>query len=143
MRTFVLLALMGVSPSCLGGGSGNGDSGGGGTPSGLPVITSFTAAPSTLPAGGGPVTLAWSVTGADQITIDQGVGPVAGTQVESTIGATTIFTLTASNSAGAVTRSAIATVAPSANVPVILWFTATPYNLPAGGGSVTLSWQVL
>jgi len=138
MRTFLLLALLGLAPSCLGGKSGSGDEIGGGPP----VIASFTASPASLPAGGGSVTLAWSVTGADQITIDQGVGAVAGTQVQSDISSTTVFTLTASNAAGTVTQSAIATVAPSANAPVILWFTATPVNLPAGGGSVTLSWQV-
>jgi len=145
MRTLALLVLVGMAPSCLGGRSAGSDStgGGGGTPVGLPVISSFTAAPSSLPAGGGPVTLEWTVTGADQISIDQGVGAVVGTQVQSTIMSTTIFTLTASNAAGSVTGSAVATVAPSANVPVILWFTATPYNLPAGGGAVTLSWQVL
>lgn len=140
MRTFMLLALIGLAPSCLGGPSGGGD---GGTSVGLPVIASFTAQPSTLPAGGGPVTLAWSVTGADQVAIDQGVGSVAGTQTQSTVASTTLFTLTASNAAGSVTRSAVATVAPSANLPVILWFTATPGNLPAGGGPVTLAWQVL
>jgi hypothetical protein len=125
-----------------GGGSGSGGSGSGGTngPPGSPTIASFTAQPSTLTQAG-QVTLSWSVTGADQISIDQGVGPVTGTSTQTTVAATTIFTLTASNAKGASTKSALVTVGASAKNPVILSFTATPASLTAAGKS-TLAWNV-
>jgi len=124
------------------GSSGTGGSGGGGTngPPGSPTIASFTAQPSTLTQGG-PVTLSWSVTGADQLSIDQGVGTVTGTSTQTTVAATTIFTLTASNSKGASTKSAVVNVATSTKNPLILSFTATPASLPAAGKS-TLTWNV-
>jgi len=49
-------------------------SGGGGTE---PQITSFTATPASLPTGGGTVELAWSVTGATSLSINQGIGAVS------------------------------------------------------------------
>ena len=107
-----------------------------------PVIGSFTATPTTLAAGGGPVTLSWSVTGADQLTIDSGVGAVTGSTVQANVTATTIFTLSASNSGGTSTKSAVVTVLPPSVNPVILQFSATISTLPAGGGQTMLVWQV-
>lgn len=112
-------------------------------PGGKPTIDSFAATPDTLPAGGGQVTLTWSVTGADRIVIDPGVGPVTGTSVRTNVTATTAFTLSASNAAGTTTRSALVTVGAGANVPVILSFSANPATLAAGGGQTQLTWQVL
>lgn len=61
-----------------------------------PVIASFTAAPDLLPRGGGPVTLAWSVSGATQLSIAPGVGDVTRQVMASTtVTTTTTFTLTA------------------------------------------------
>jgi hypothetical protein len=112
-------------------------------PPGSPTVTSFTAMPATLPAGGGEVTLAWAVTGATSVSIDNGVGAVTGTSAKATIKATTIFTLSATNAKGTTTKSAVVTVAASSKAPVILSFAATPTNLPMGGGMTTLTWQVM
>ena len=75
------------------------------------------------------------------MSIDQGVGPVSGTSVQANVTATTIFTLSATNSSGTVTKSALVTVGAPTNNPVILSFTAAPSSLAAAGAS-TLTWQV-
>jgi hypothetical protein len=107
-----------------------------------PAIQRFSASPVSLPAGGGAVTLSWEVTGADAISIDHGVGPVTGTSTTVSVTATTTFTLTATNANRTTTSTVTVTVGPSGNAPTIVAFAATPVTLPAGGGSVTLSWQV-
>jgi hypothetical protein len=79
-----------------------------------PTITSFTATPSSLPAGGGSVTLAWNVTGATSLSIDQGVGAVSPATTGSTtaqVTASKTFTLTATGSSGNSTATAQVTVA--------------------------------
>jgi hypothetical protein len=78
-----------------------------GTP---PVITEFSSNPSTINAGG-TSTLLWNVTGANSVSIDQGIGQVnvAGTRVVSPA-TSTVYTISATNSAGTVTRSAVTTV---------------------------------
>ena len=70
----------------------------------LPVFTSFTASPSSVAAGGSS-TLAWVVSGATSMTIDNGVGTVTGTSVVVTPAATTTYTMTATNAAGSVSHS--------------------------------------
>ena len=47
-------------------------------PGELPVIASFTASPGTINAGNSS-TLSWSVSGATEVTIEPGIGPVAAT----------------------------------------------------------------
>jgi hypothetical protein len=87
--------------------------------SSAPTIASFTATPSSLPAGGGSVTLAWTVSGATSLSINQSVGTVTPVTTGSTsaqVTATTTFTLTATNSGGSSTGTAQATVAPSVTV---------------------------
>src|SRR4051812_18502676 len=64
----------GSAGSIGGGGSAGtavgGTSGTGSNPGALkPVVLSFTAAPATLPDGGGKTTLSWNVTGADSLSI--------------------------------------------------------------------------
>jgi hypothetical protein len=81
-------------------------SGGGGTE---PQITSFTATPASLATGGGTVALAWNVTGATSLSINQGVGAVSPATTGSTtasVTAATTFTLSATNSTGTVTATA-------------------------------------
>jgi hypothetical protein len=115
----------------------------GGAPTTSPTITTFTASPTTLSSGGGSVTLAWNVTGASTLSIDNGVGAVSPATVGSTSVAvtdTTPFTLTAMNSVG--TSTATATVTVGTAPPTIQSFTASPATLPAGGGNVTLAWNV-
>jgi hypothetical protein len=105
-----------------------------------PTIASLTATPAALPAGGGPVVLAWASSDAATLTIDNGVGDVSGSTSKTVaVSASTTFTLTATNAAGTVTRSTAVAVA-ALPAPTITSFSATPASLPTGGGSVTLSW---
>jgi hypothetical protein len=136
------MAGTGASTGAAGTGNAAG-TGGGVPPPGSPTVTSFTATPATLPAGGGMVTLAWAVTGADSVSIDNGVGAVTGTSVKATVKATTIFTLSATNKKGTTTKSAVVTVEASSKSPVVLSFSATPASLPMGGGMTMLTWQVM
>lgn len=78
----------------------------GSSPPGAPVIVSFTATPSSLPAGGGNTTLAWNVTGATSLSINQGVGDVTG-QTSKAVNVTTTktFILTATNNSGSRTAT--------------------------------------
>lgn len=94
-----------------GGGSGAaGAAGGGGSIGGLPIIGAFAANPVALPAGGGTTTLSWTVTGADSLSLDHGIGTVTGTSKDVALKATTIYTLTATNGNGAATASVAVTV---------------------------------
>jgi hypothetical protein len=70
------------------------------TPAGVPVIDFFTSDPWVI-VQGESTTLAWSVTNADLVTIDPGVGAVdtEGTASISPV-ITTSYTLTATNSSG-------------------------------------------
>lgn len=77
-----------------------------------PVINSFFATPPTIVAGESS-TLSWTVTDADSVTIDYGIGTVALTGI-TTVNPTTdtAYTLIATNSAGTVTATATVTVSP-------------------------------
>jgi hypothetical protein len=108
----------------------------------VPVIRSFTAAPTSLRVGGVTVTLSWQVDGASALAIDNGVGAVTGQSISVMVTASRTFTLTATNVAGSATATASVTVATGPVAPTIARFTVTPATLPAGGGTVTLSWQV-
>lgn len=88
----------------------------------LPTITSFAATPARITSDQ-TTTLAWSVTGAQSVSIDQGVGVVTGASMVVTPGSTKTYTLTATNSAGR-------TVTATASVTVT-----------AGVGGVTLTWN--
>jgi len=103
----------------------------------VPIQISLTSNPSVLQSGS-PATLQWNVTGADAVTIDQGVGnvPVGGTKVINPT-QTTTYTLTARNASGSVDRSVIVTV----NPPINANFTANPTTITVGQ-AVTLSWNV-
>ncbi len=74
-----------------------------------PTITSFTASPSSLPAGGGAVTLNWVTTGATSLLIDN--VSVTGTSKVVNVTANTTFTLTASNASGSPTAQTSVVVA--------------------------------
>jgi len=77
-----------------------------------PVINSFFASPSAIVAGES-TTLSWTVTDADSVTIDYGIGTVALTGI-TTVNPTTdtTYTLIATNSAGPVITTVTVTVAP-------------------------------
>jgi len=103
-----------------------------------PTINSFKATPPTI-ASGGSSTLSWNVTGATSVTIDQGIGSVSSIDARSVRPTrTTTYTLTATNSVGSVTATAIITIAPK---PTINFFNVTPEVVDSGGNS-TLSWDV-
>jgi hypothetical protein len=73
------------------------------------TVTSFTASPTSVPVDGGSVTLAWSVSGATALSIDNGVGsvtPVTTGSVMVNVTATTPFTLTATNTNALTTSTA-------------------------------------
>jgi hypothetical protein len=108
--------------------------------SGKPVITSFTATPDFIDAGGSS-NLEWFVTNANEVSINQGIGNVATYGSKSVkLDATTIYTLTANNGAGTTSMSLTVTVS-SDGKPVISRFTASPQFITTGGTS-TLQWQV-
>lgn len=109
-----------------------------------PTIASFTATPNTVPLDGGIVHLAWVVTGASKVFIDDGVSQeVTGTNSKDVhVTANTIFHLTASNDLGSTGVSAMVMVELPAQLPVINSFFADPDNLPDGGGTSTLRWSV-
>ncbi len=108
-----------------------------------PVIGSFTASSATLAPGGGMVVLAWEQSGADELTIDNGVGVVTGlASKEVDVAATTTFVLTATNPGGSTSAQATVEVAVLTSPPTINAFSATPASLAAGGGTTTLLWNV-
>lgn len=76
-----------------------------------PVVNSFFASPSTIIAGDS-TTLSWTVTNADSVTIDYGIGTVALTGI-TTVNPTTdtTYTLIATSSAGPVIATVTVTVA--------------------------------
>jgi peptidoglycan-associated lipoprotein len=80
-------------------------------PAAAPVIASFTAEPSTVEAGQSS-TLRWSITGATDMTIDQGVGAVQSNgQRQVFPRASTSYTLTARGPGGMDSRSVTVQVA--------------------------------
>lgn len=121
---------------------------GGGTPppsAAAPVITSFTATPDTIAAGGAS-TLSWNVSNATSVSITPIVGsvnPVSGSGVV-TVGSTTNFIMTATNAAGSTNSTVTVNVTgstPSAGYPTINSFIASPPAI-SSGGSTLLSWNV-
>ena len=77
----------------------------------VPVISAFTATPASVTEGDSSV-LAWTVTGAVSLSINQGVGAVTGVSKSVTPAATTIYTLTATNAGGSATKTVTVTVTP-------------------------------
>jgi hypothetical protein len=108
--------------------------------SSLPEITSFTATPASISAGGSS-TLAWTVNNASQVSIDQGVGVQNGSSVVVKPAATTLYRLTATGLGGTATATVTVTVGAGVAKPVITAFNASPNDVPAGGQS-TLTWTV-
>ena len=108
------------------------------------AVIEFGNNPSTINSGG-TSTLSWNVTGASSVNIDQGIGPVnaAGTRVVSP-DSSTVYTISATNASGTVSRSVVTTVnaAPSPvdrRPPVITEF----ISYPNADGTLTLQWNVI
>ena len=77
---------------------------------GTPPTANLSATPSSI-TGGQSSTLSWSTTNATNISINNGIGPVASSGSTSVSpGVTTTYTLTATGSAGTATSSATVTV---------------------------------
>lgn len=74
-----------------------------------PVILSFTATPSLLPASGGMVKLEWEARDAVDLEIG-GVGPVSGTSAIVNVTGSQVFTLTAANAGGADAKTLVVEV---------------------------------
>jgi len=87
-------------------------------PAAKPIVKFFTAEPSTIERGQAS-SLKWEVTGADTVSINQGLGTVSASGNRSVFpSSTTTYTLTASNSGGPVTESVTVNVtAPAAPAP--------------------------
>lgn len=110
-----------------------------GTGGSAPVIGSFAASPATITEGVSS-TLSWSVTDADSVSIDQGVGSVSAsgnTDVSPT--ETTTYTISATNQFGTSTDTVTVTVVAQGQ-PQIGSFEAFPTQIVAGGSSA-LSWE--
>lgn len=112
-----------------------------------PEITSFTASDHYVTPGGN-VTLNWNVSGADSLSIDQGIGNVTGTSTNVSVGATTTYTLTATNSDGS--SSATVRVGAGPPRPNIVFFlvddmgpqdTSVPFCLDGNGDPVSYNFN--
>ena len=96
-----------------------------------PVIASFAAEPSTIEKGQSS-TLSWSISGATDMSIDNGIGPVQSRGTRQVFPAnTTTYTLTAKGPGGSVSRSATVSVS------------TPPGPLPAPGGPRLSSTEML
>ncbi len=105
----------------------------------VPSISSFTSSSLSIKAGDS-ITLTWSVLNAQTLSIS-GIGDVTGkTSVVVTPNANSVYTLTATSSAGTVSSALTINIA-SASAPLINLFT-TSASLVFAGGSATLNWNV-
>jgi hypothetical protein len=79
----------------------------------VPTISSFTADPSSLDAGGGTSLLSWTVVNEDNLELQPGAANVSGyTSAKVTVVTTTTYTLSASNSLGETSSTVTVTVGP-------------------------------
>ncbi len=103
-----------------------------------PGIEDFSVDPAEI-ASGELATLTWSVSNADTVSIDNGIGnvPAQGSKVVYPENNTT-YTITASNPLGISSAEVTVTVNP---LPEIEYFTVNPDEI-ASGGLVILSWSV-
>jgi hypothetical protein len=102
----------------------------------------FTANRTSLPNGGGNVTLSWGTTNATSASINQGVGsvPVDGSRTVF-VNATKTFTLTAVGTGGNDTCAVTVTVDSSQPVAECLYLNASKTVVDEDGENVTLSWD--
>ncbi len=99
-------------------------------PTSVPVINSFTANPTSINEGDS-CTLAWDVTGAAAVAIDNGIGAVpASGDIETRPSTTTTYTLIAATT-GRVTKSVTVTVTASPNTGAVKGHISYFDNVPA------------
>lgn len=96
-----------------------------------PVITSFTATPPSILAGAAS-TLAWTVSGATSLSLDQGIGVVTGTSRSVSPTLTTTYTLAASNAQAGATATATASATVTVTTPALLNFGEAPDGTSTG-----------
>ncbi|HVM76745.1 MAG TPA: Ig-like domain-containing protein, partial [Candidatus Paceibacterota bacterium] len=98
-------------------------------PLAAPVISSFTATPSSITSGQS-ATLSWTVSGNPSPTFSiSGIGTVTGNSVSVSPTATTTYTLTATNSQGSATAQATVSVGPQGSSgPVALVQSASTFG---------------
>ena len=116
----------------------------------LPVCTSLTLNPTTLPSGGGNVALTWVVENTTSVTITDDAGTTVGqfingaTSTTVSVSTTTTFTLAAADGNGNVDNtSCVQTVTvedPVNNPAPTCTLVATPDSFTAGGGTTVLEW---
>jgi hypothetical protein len=107
-----------------------------------PAIQDFSASPTAIQSGQS-VVLKWAVTGAEQVSIDQGVGkvPPEGTRgVFPTM--KTEYVLQATGPGGSVSRSVAVSVTRAGDLLRIVRFWADPETINAGETAV-LRWEVV
>jgi len=109
-----------------------------------PTINYFYASPASI-SQGDSTTLNWTVTGADTVTIEPGVGavPTSGSRTV-TPDATIVYELTANTGSKATFADTTVTVyakTESVGMPVVELFESTP-NAVMPGGIATLVWDV-
>jgi hypothetical protein len=104
----------------------------------LPVINNFIANPTTFSLGQ-TIRLSWDVTGASTVSLNQGLGTVPSTGfILVTPRLTTVYTLTAVNSAGSKSQSATVSLKTAALPTVNFSANATSIKF---GQSVLLQWS--
>jgi len=107
-----------------------------------PVIGTFSSNPSAIDPSG-MANLSWNVTGANSVSIDQGIGLVSASGTRQVSPATsTVYTLSATNSKGTVTRTALTAVNTVSSNPVRTSFSVTGITLftePSPTGCANLS----
>jgi len=112
----------------------------------LPTVT-LSANPAAV-GSGAPTQLSWSASNASSCTASanpasggwSGTKATSGNQMTSALAATTVFSLSCSNAAGAASRSVTVTVEATPAPPPTLTFTASPATVGAGERS-TLTWS--
>lgn len=139
---FGLAMGFGVAEACCGEDDTGPDGDDNDNPPALPADCQFlTASPTTLPNGGGNVTLNWASRNATSASIS-GIGsvPVNGSRVVP-VTATRTFVLTVAGGQTSDSCTATVTVQPPQAPAECIAFTANPTSLPNGGGNVTLTWS--
>jgi hypothetical protein len=114
-----------------------------------PVINSFTATPNNLQLPG-EVTLEWDVADAASLTISGSVGTVTPNDKGSknvNVNAAQTFTLTATNSAGSVTKDVTVNVAPFISISpssgaFVAGAVGASFDATLNGSSETITWTL-
>jgi hypothetical protein len=101
VKQFIVLVLFTLITACSGQAAQGADT--------IPIISAFTATPDAI-AAGEISTLAWTVTGAERLSLEPAFGEVSGPGLIVAPPQTTTYTLTATNAAGSVSAEVTVTV---------------------------------